>query len=339
MTFTRHLTWDGCLNVRDLGGLPAADGRVTRWGALVRSDSPAGLTPAGWAALRAHGIRTIVDLRNDDERAADPAATPGGPAGITVVHVPLDDLGDTAFWRRIWKDGLDGTPLYYRPFLERKPERCAAAVAAVADARPGGVLVHCTIGRDRAGLVALLLLALAGVAPADIADDWALSNSRLEPLRAEVGPGPAEALARRGLTARQVVVATLEAVDVEAVLRAGGLSERRLRVVRDRLLAAGPQDTGILLEDAAGPGGLAVEGARRARADRGRQDLPAAEVRGDGVADPGVAVAQVRVPEVAGGVQEDVHVPTVGGEPEVPDPVPGQPQAQGRPPSPVPPTP
>jgi hypothetical protein len=122
---------------------------------LIRSDSPAGLTPAGWAALWGHGIRTIVDLRNDDERQ-DPAAP--GAAGMAVVHVPLDDLADSAFWRRVWDEGLDGTPLYYRPFLERKPERCAAAVAAVADAGPGGVLVHCTVGRDRAGLVTLLLV-------------------------------------------------------------------------------------------------------------------------------------------------------------------------------------
>lgn len=242
MTAGRHLDWEGCLNVRDLGGLPAAGGRVTRWGAVVRSDSPAGLTPAGWSALRAHGIRTIVDLRNDDERTTYSAA-----AGLDTVHVPLDDLGDTEFWRRIWDDDLDGTPRYYRPFLEHKAERCAAAVAAVADARPGGVLVHCTIGRDRTGLVSLLLLALVGVAPADIADDYELSNPRLESLRARssgahrVGPGGS--LARRGTTAREVILATLEAVDVGAVLRAGGLSDRRRRVVRDRLLeppAPGP---------------------------------------------------------------------------------------------------
>jgi protein-tyrosine phosphatase len=243
MTSTRHLNWDGCLNVRDLGGLPAAGGRVTRWGAVVRSDSPAALTPAGWTALRGHEIRTIVDLRNDDEHAAEPVPQPDGRAGLDVVRVPLDDVGDTAFWRRIWDDGLDGTPLYYRPFLEQKPERCATAVAAVAGARPGGVLVHCTIGRDRAGLVTLLLLALAGVAPADIAEDWELSNPRLEPLRAG-SSASAEALARRNLTAREVVVATLEAVDVEAVLRAGGLSDRRLRAVRERLLEPARPGTG-----------------------------------------------------------------------------------------------
>ena len=80
---------------------------------------------------------------------------------------------------------------------------------------------------------------------------------------------------------------------------------------------------------------LPVQVARSSKAPGGpgltavRQDLPATEVLGHGVADLGVAVAQVGMAQVAGGVQEeDVHVPAVRGEPEVPDPVPGQPQAQ-----------
>src|SRR2546423_1709000 len=67
----RDLTWDGCLNARDLGGLAAAGGRFTRRAAVVRSDNPAYLTSAGWAALHDHGIRTIIALRTvgttDDE--------------------------------------------------------------------------------------------------------------------------------------------------------------------------------------------------------------------------------------------------------------------------------
>ena len=72
MTPHRHLDWNGCFNVRDLGGLPAADGRLTRWGAVVRADAVDRLTESGWAALQAHGIRTVIDLRNDSELRSDP---------------------------------------------------------------------------------------------------------------------------------------------------------------------------------------------------------------------------------------------------------------------------
>jgi protein-tyrosine phosphatase len=238
LTVGRDLDWDGCFNVRDLGGIPTADGRQTRRGAVVRSDAPDRLTPAGWSALRAHGIRTLVDLRNDEERQA--GATPRA-AGLVTLHLPLDAAADTGFWEHCWDNGLDGTPLYYRPFMERNPQRCAAAVAAVAQARPGGVLVHCGIGRDRTGLVTMLLLALAGVAPDDIAVDYELSADRLQPLRAGSGGNnqrrsPEEALARRNTTARAVILATLGSFDVEAHLRAGGLRDDDLAAVRARLL-------------------------------------------------------------------------------------------------------
>jgi len=85
----RDLTWDGCFNVRELGGLPTSAGRQIRHGALVRSDSIDNLTATGWAALQADGVMTVVDLRNDDERAADRSPR---PRGLTTVHVPLDGV-------------------------------------------------------------------------------------------------------------------------------------------------------------------------------------------------------------------------------------------------------
>jgi protein-tyrosine phosphatase len=235
----RHLDWDGCFNVRDLGGLPAADGRVTRRGALVRADSLAGLSAGGWAALRAHGVRTVVDLRNDDEVAGGDAAA--RPAEVATVRVPLDGVEDTGFWE-VWASGPQfGTPLYYGPFLERAPERAARAVAAIARARPGGVAVHCVGGRDRTGLVTIAVLALLGVAPGWIAADYALSASRLPARHAALGShddGPAldAFLAERGTSAEALVVDLLDGVDLEALLRAGGLTGDDLAALRARLL-------------------------------------------------------------------------------------------------------
>ena len=237
----RHLDWDGCFNVRDLGGLPAARGRVTRRGALVCADSLAGLTAAGWEALRAHGVRTVVDLRNDDEVAAGDAAP--RPDGVATVPVPLDGVEDTEFWAT-WASGPQfGTPLYYGPFLERAPERTARAVAAIARARPGGVAVHCVGGRDRTGLVSIVVLALLGVAPEIVAADYALSARRLPARHAALrstddGPVLDAFLADRGTTAAALVVDLLERLDVEALLQVrGGLTPHDIAALRARLLA------------------------------------------------------------------------------------------------------
>jgi hypothetical protein len=197
------------------------DGRETAWGAVVRGDTPDNLTPAGWDALVAHGIRTIVDLRNDEERVADAAR----PAGIATVHVALDGVEDAEFWAE-WGSGPQfGTPLYYRPHLERFPERNARAIAAVAQAEPGGVLIHCVGGKDRAGQIAMLLLAIVGVAPEEIAADYRLS-----------GEDQAEFLASRGTSSTEMIVATLAEVDIEAYLVASGVGASELAAVRDRML-------------------------------------------------------------------------------------------------------
>jgi protein tyrosine/serine phosphatase len=215
-----------------------ADGRETRWGAVVRSASPAFLTASGWSALHAHGIRTIIDLTNDGECWPDAAPRPGD---IATVKIPLDPVDDTEFWD-YWSQGLHGTPLYYRPYLDRYPERTARVASAIAHAEPGGVFVHCRTGRDRTGVITLLLLSFAGVAPEEIADDHARSHERLRPMFDRLGVADQEpminaALENRGTTPRETLLATLDAFDAVEHLRLGGLGDNTVRALRTRLLA------------------------------------------------------------------------------------------------------
>jgi protein-tyrosine phosphatase len=233
-----HLTWDGCRNVRDLGGLPTADGGRIRAGALVRADALERLTAEGWAALWDHDVRTVIDLRNDDEIGEDDAPRPDG---LTTVRLPLDGIEDMDFWQHWIHRPEFGTPHYYLAFLERFPERPARVLAAIAHARPGGVAVHCGIGRDRTGIVALLALAFAGVPAEAIADDYALSVDRvpalLERLGAESQVAELEAFyAECGTTPAEALAEVLDGFDVEAYLRAAGLGEGDLAALHLRLV-------------------------------------------------------------------------------------------------------
>ncbi len=237
----RSLAWDGCLNVRDLGGQPMEDGGETRWGSVIRADSVHTLTNAGWDALAAHGVRTIVDLRTEDERAADP------PRDLTadVVHVPvLPPAGDPA-WTEVEAVAGDDTHRFYVEMTRRWGDRFAAAVGAVAHAPEAPVVVHCRGGRDRTGIVAALLLRLAGVSREHAAADYALSSACLEPQwRPWVEEAPDDDERERRLrfsaTPAETMLGLLDTLEAEhgsaaVYLRAHKLSESTVERARSRL--------------------------------------------------------------------------------------------------------
>jgi protein-tyrosine phosphatase len=175
-----HCAWEACYSIRDLGGYPTHDGSQTRWRALVRADDLSRLTPIGRRALLAYRIRTIVDLRSPAEvaHAAHPFDhnEPGMPA-LTYQHVPFIDPTDTTVDRAL--STVMPLPDIYRLFLLYCPTQIGMILHTIAHAVPGGVLVHCTAGKDRTGLVVALALALAGVADEQFVADYALSDQYL----------------------------------------------------------------------------------------------------------------------------------------------------------------
>lgn len=157
------------------------------------------------------------------------------------MTIPLDASEDREFWDA-WRSGPQfATPLYYGGHLERFPERHAAVVAAVARAAPGGVAIHCSAGRDRTGLVSMLLLALVGVPAELIAQDYVLSAERLRARSAahrepDQTPAIEAYLRERGTTAERAIVELLAEIDVERQLARGGLRDEDRAALRDRLL-------------------------------------------------------------------------------------------------------
>jgi protein-tyrosine phosphatase len=264
----RTLDWEACRNARDLGGLPLVGGGETRFGAVVRSDTLRQLTPAGWSSLAAYGVETVIDLRIRAEIEADEPldSGPGGlsrsltvtfrdgfrPAQVRTVAISVVGEPDREFGRRLdalskaQPDEASSTRVVYLELLGRFAQQFAAAVATVADAADGGVLVHCHAGKDRTGLVAALLLGVAGVEPEAIAADYALSGPNVASSLAawvEDGEDAEEREHRRrvGLAPKQAMVDVLEELDTrygsaaEFLLSAGATEDDLVRI-RERLV-------------------------------------------------------------------------------------------------------
>jgi protein-tyrosine phosphatase len=243
----RDLGWDGCVNVRDLGGHATEDGAETRSGRVVRADSVRQLSEAGWTALVAYGVRTIVDLRFHSELEADPPAE----LPVDTVHVPLFPDPASHHWPEIDAlsaaagPGAPGMTVFYAELLRRFPERFAEAVAAVAEAPAGGVVVHCMVGKDRTGLVSALLLRLAGVPLATIGADYAATAANLRQQNLEwiaAAASDAERAWRQRISASppEAMVSVLTQLarrhgDVAGYLRLGGATSGQLAAARARL--------------------------------------------------------------------------------------------------------
>ena len=167
----RILRWDGCVNVRDLGGLPLAGGGETAYRVVVRADSLPGLTEAGRRSLVDYGVSLVVNLRPvreaDDEQGVEPLPVP-------VLREAMDprDLVDAWEWPSM-REAYLGLVDHYRGQFAR-------ALTALGDADPPGA-IHCAGGRDRTGIACGMALWLAGVEHDAIAADHALSDESWAP--------------------------------------------------------------------------------------------------------------------------------------------------------------
>jgi protein tyrosine/serine phosphatase len=221
-------------NLHDLGGLATPDGPL-RHGRLFRSANPDGLTPDGWQQLVDAGIRTIVDLRNDDELVGSVR-----PETLTVARRPMEDQSDENFMAE-WGDRL-GSPEYYPEVTRLWPHLLADAVGAVADAPEGGVLIHCMAGRDRTGMITAILLELVHVDRDAIFDDFAISATAINAWwRIHGGPKGSQTddeLADYLVGAKQTLNAFLDDLDAPTYLADAGVGIQQLARIRLRLLDA-----------------------------------------------------------------------------------------------------
>ncbi|EDZ97963.1 protein tyrosine/serine phosphatase [Burkholderia sp. H160] len=174
----RHQALQGGCNFRDLGGYPTADGRQTRWGVLYRSASLAFLTEEDLRCLAPLGVRTICDLRRDDEAANEPTRWPHQTDRRQwAIDAALVRQQRSRAWERLQdKVAAEEVMLHaYRTMhTDLRPQVEGVFRCVRENAVP--MVFHCAAGKDRTGFLAALVLHALGVPRAVILEDYLLTN-------------------------------------------------------------------------------------------------------------------------------------------------------------------
>jgi protein tyrosine/serine phosphatase len=248
----RWIELDGAVNVRDLGGLPTADGGTTASGVLLRSDNLQGLSDKDVRKLvEDFELRTVVDLRTPAEVTSE---GPGPLIAEGLRHVNLDLIpgwdpqGDNS-GRIVPHEQREKNDLshFYLTYLDDAADQVVRALRVLADPDTGTAVVHCAAGKDRTGVIVALALTVAGVPRDDIVADYALTAERIEAIRDRLAASVtyAEDMKRRplddmrphALSMRHFLDRMDERGGVGAWLDAHGFGPEEQQRLRDRLVS------------------------------------------------------------------------------------------------------
>jgi protein-tyrosine phosphatase len=249
------------LNFRDLGGLPTRDGRRLRPGMLYRSEGPASFAAEHQHELQALGIRLICDLRAEVERRAAPHDD-----GMTARRLHLDLANDLRSetnegWSALRNDPSEaGARAAMQLNYAAMPAALLPHLRGFVDAIIAGetpVLMHCTAGKDRTGVLVALLLTVLGV-PEDVvvadylrsdvfAKNLRLGGSIAHAFEQTFGFTPSEATINAmigvdpGFLAAALHAVTVRHGSVERYFASAGIGEAQLAQLCATLLADGDQ--------------------------------------------------------------------------------------------------
>lgn len=169
------------------------DGRTTKWRTLFRSDGLGELSDADLECLRAIGLRRVIDLRLEREMA-ERGRFPVDKHAVDFHHLSIldqtwDNFGEdikrlpvTEFLHRAYSSMLrDGAPKFVEAFH----------LLAAPDALPA--VFHCAAGKDRTGILAVLVLGALGVEHESVVADYALTGQAMNSILARLASNPERA--------------------------------------------------------------------------------------------------------------------------------------------------
>jgi protein-tyrosine phosphatase len=236
----RGLDIESARNVRDLGGYSTQDGGSTQWRRFVRSGDMNQLTETDQEKLIAYGITSVIDLRMAHEITAAPNVFARSQDASFYIHDFWGDRFDK--YRSVQKQAPPEVKLadLYCSGLVKSGFIMADIMRTIAASDDNGFAFQCRSGKDRTGLVAAILLAIAGVPDATICADYALTASYLKTSEDEQFVDPTTpGFYQRGC-APETMALTLAFLQekfsgVEGYLRHVGISDEQLIQIRAKL--------------------------------------------------------------------------------------------------------
>ena len=177
-----QLDFAGGTNFRELGGYEADEGKHVKWGQIWRGIPTCKLTgEADRAKLDALGLRLILDLRSVEEAKKEPDYVPDGARLVQICGLCAEDGHEIAFapgdidrLMASAPEGYDVPRVMYRRMLTGNKAFKELFRALEAGETP--ILFHCSAGKDRTGVAAMLILLALGASDETICADYAQTN-------------------------------------------------------------------------------------------------------------------------------------------------------------------
>ena len=188
MSDNRYLRFDGVCNFRDVGGLRTEDGRFMKTGILFRSDELSKLTDDDLVRIDLLEIKTICDLRTENERKANKDRIPI-KCNINVINIPLSDQNREVSHFQLFcglafrKDKIDFEKFIKDHYKKNAFERTAQInqiLMLLSENKNYPALIHCTVGKDRTGFIAALIQLVCGVSRKNVLRDYLQTNLYIE---------------------------------------------------------------------------------------------------------------------------------------------------------------
>lgn len=171
-----RLPMENAFNVRELGGYGASGGKITKYHQFLRSDNLSNITEEDKKFLMDYGLKAVIDLRGGEEAVIYPDPFRDHPA-VSYINLPFI-TSNVLDMRTVKEKGFRPDDLYIK--LTEYKEMVLKIMEFILKFPKETVLFHCQAGKDRTGIVAMILLGVCGVSKEDIVANYEVTHTYLK---------------------------------------------------------------------------------------------------------------------------------------------------------------